>query len=545
MNDLINFNQFGKGIKTEKIKTGNCVIYTRVSTKEQADNNMSLTTQKSYCEQFAGKNGYAILGHFGGTYESAKNDERTQFNNMLSFVKKSKEKISYIIVYSVDRFSRSGANAIYIAQHLKKEGVAIFSVTQPTDTTTANGSLQQNIQFIFSEYDNQLRREKCITGMKEALLRGEWCQTAPLGYERGKAAGKKTWLVNKDGKLLRKAFLWKANEGISNEEAKERLAKLGLKMSHQRMSDLFKNPFYCGLLSHNILEGEVVEGIHEKLITKEVFLKVNSVQDKNPHGYTSTEENDNIPLKRFLRCDTCGNFLRGYIVKAKGIWYYKCNTVGCKCNKNASSLHAQFNELLSGYSFNNESLVPLIKKQMLATYYKMAEEEVDENAIMQTKLKEINNKLERQKTRLKNEEITYALYLEFVADLEKERKGIEEELAKPAKGVSNPEKCFDFAITFSRKLATVWSSAKYTDQQRLQFLVFPEGIFYNRKIDKCRTENINPVFRYIIDLGRVIAENKSGTTPENLECAALVEVTGVEPVSKHILQKLSTCLFQN
>src|SRR5437764_10474303 len=84
--------------------------------------------------------------------------------------------------------------------------------------TTANGSLQQNIQFIFSEYDNQLRREKCITGIKEELLRGEWCQAAPLGYEREKVNGRKTWIVNKEGKLLRKAFLWKANEGISNEE---------------------------------------------------------------------------------------------------------------------------------------------------------------------------------------------------------------------------------------------------------------------------------------------------------------------------------------
>jgi len=69
---------------------------------------------------------------------------------------------------------------------------------------------------------------------------------------------------------------------------------------------------------------------------------------------------------------------------------------------------------------------------------------------------------------------------EFVADFKQERKEIEEELAKPAKGVSNPEKCIDFAISFSMKLATVWSSANYHDRQRLQFLVFPEGIFYTR-----------------------------------------------------------------
>ena len=123
--------------------------------------------------------------------ESAKTDERKQFNNMLAFVKKSKEKISYIIVYSVDRFSRSCANAIYIAEKLKREGITVFAVTQPTDTTTASGSLQQNIQFIFSEYDNQLRREKCMAGVKEHLLNGIWCTAPPTGYDIIRREGKK------------------------------------------------------------------------------------------------------------------------------------------------------------------------------------------------------------------------------------------------------------------------------------------------------------------------------------------------------------------
>ena len=105
------FESFAKGKKVQKFKGSNCVIYTRVSTKEQADNNMSLETQRKSCEQYALRNKYNIVGCFGGTYESAKTDERKEFNNMLSCVKKSKEKISYIIVYSVDRFSRSGANA--------------------------------------------------------------------------------------------------------------------------------------------------------------------------------------------------------------------------------------------------------------------------------------------------------------------------------------------------------------------------------------------------------------------------------------------------
>ena len=91
-NELGSFDQFAKGNKKRHLVAGgNCVIYTRVSTKEQSDTNFSLQTQKKACEQYAGKYGYQIVGYFGGTYESAKTDERREFNNMLSFVKKSSE----------------------------------------------------------------------------------------------------------------------------------------------------------------------------------------------------------------------------------------------------------------------------------------------------------------------------------------------------------------------------------------------------------------------------------------------------------------------
>ena len=197
------FLKFAK-IDESKVKQKqgtNCVIYTRVSTKEQAENNMSLETQKKACEAYSKKFEFTTVAYFGGTYESAKTDERKEFNRMLNFVKKSRDKISYIIVYSVDRFSRSGANAIYIASELKKSGVQVVSVTQPTDTNTASGSLQQNIQFIFSEYDNQLRREKTIAGMKEKLMTGEWVTKVPIGYDNIRINGARKIVVNAQGTI--------------------------------------------------------------------------------------------------------------------------------------------------------------------------------------------------------------------------------------------------------------------------------------------------------------------------------------------------------
>jgi site-specific DNA recombinase len=128
---LINpsLQSFVKGSSNGELRTGkNCVIYTRVSSKEQADNNTSLATQKRYCEEYSHKKGYAIKEYFGGTYESAKGDERKEFKRLIDYVRKTKS-IEAIVVYSYDRFSRSGTNAAFLSQELQKIGVRVIAVT--------------------------------------------------------------------------------------------------------------------------------------------------------------------------------------------------------------------------------------------------------------------------------------------------------------------------------------------------------------------------------------------------------------------------------
>ncbi|HTL10552.1 MAG TPA: hypothetical protein VL307_19890 [Chitinophagaceae bacterium] len=82
-----------------------------------------------------------------------------------------------------------------------------------------------------------------------------------------------------------------------------------------------------------------------------------------------------------------------------------------------------------------------------------------------------------------------------MADYENEKKKIQEELTPASKGVSNLELCVNFAINYSTKVAPVWTSASYTERQRLQFLMFADGLFYDRKKDKSRTDNANDAFQ--------------------------------------------------
>ena len=75
-----------------------------------------------------------------------------------------------------------------------------------------------------------------ISGVKEMLLRGEWPTAPPIGYDIVKSNGKRSIVLNKYGKLLKKAFHWKVKEKVSSEEIIRRLAAQGLKITNQRIS---------------------------------------------------------------------------------------------------------------------------------------------------------------------------------------------------------------------------------------------------------------------------------------------------------------------
>ena len=422
-------------------------------------------------------------------------------------------------------------------------GITVQSVTQPTDATTASGSLQQNIQFIFSEYDNQLRREKCMAGVRDALLRGEWVSKPPIGYSTIKENGKRKIVVNQTGKLLRKAFLWKANEKVSNEEARIRLNALGVRMNDKRISDLFKNPFYCGLLVHNSLEGTILEGVHEKLVSKEVFLKVNEVQSANPHGYKMTVENESISLKRFIRCEKCGKHMTGYIAHKNQKFYYKCRTKGCGVNKRADDLHPQFTALLDDYTVPlTEGLTHFIKKYTIEAFKKLNEQKEVDGENMQKQLEELDRKLNRLEERFIEEEITKEMYLKYSEKTKEEKREIEKQIAKSKNGCSNLENVIECALDFASKFKPLWDLGDYYDKQKLQFMLFPEGIFYDKKKDAVRTARVNSVFLYFTSLARISEKKKSGKGKQNLLFPALVEDNGVEPMTSCMPCKRSSQL---
>lgn len=520
MIEITPFDTFAKGTKTtNKVRGTNCVIYTRVSSREQADN-LSLGTQLKGCNQYAERLKYKVLAQFGGTYESAENDERKEFIAMLAFVKKSKEKVSYILVYSLERFSRND-NSIWLSGELRKLGIEIVSVTQPIDTSSASGQMQQKMLFLFGEFDNQLRKQKCTAGIKEMLLRGDWPTMPPLGFDIVRSNGARKIVVNHKGKLLRQAFDWKSQYNLSNEAIRQKLAEKGLKLNHQRISEIFRNPFYCGLMAHNMLEGRIVEGNQEKLVSKETFLKVNGILDKNSHGYSLKEENEAIPLKRFTKCAECGKPLTGYLMRKKNIYYYKCKTRGCCTNKNASSLNQIFYNLLNSFTLNlDRDFLQLIRQQAVATFNQLFKGEEEAYVTLSNQYQELKKKIDRLEERYIEEEINSDLYNKFSQKFAVEKEDLERQILSTSKKSSNLGNCIDISMEIASKMAKMWVSSDYVTKQKIQSLVFPEGITFSKKKEEVRTPRINFLFLYIAYFQQIISNKKSGIPELNLDFAA-------------------------
>ena len=519
---------FGKHTAEKRIAQNNlCVIYTRVSSKDQEDNT-SLETQKRYCIEYADRQKLIVVEFFGGKHESATTEERKEFQRMLSFVKK--RKISNIVVYKVDRFSRSGAGGISLAEELKKRGHAIHSVTQPGDSFTPAGGLNQNLQFLFSHYENEVRKERCMNGVKEHLEKGFWMGTVPLGYTQVGFKKKQKFEINEKGMLIRKAFHWKA-EGYTSISIIDRLKSLGLTMHPQHLSRIFRNPFYCGLIAHSALKGKIVEGNHPPLISREIFLKANEILSGNAKGYSHNKNEDhvkNIPLRRFIICDECGRPLTGYLVRRKNLYYYKCNNRHCKCNRSAKAMNEKFKELLGGYALDPRFIDPA-KESLGLRIKELCKDRFQEQDLARKQLKEVNKKIEKIEERFVLGEIDEELYQKYVPKYREERDSIAEELGQGALNLSNLEKTVEKAISISSNLLETWDLADSTGKEKLQYLVFPDGIHYNRKNDDYRTTRVNSIFDLTSRISGSCKGIKKGISDLGSQKSPSVPKEGVEP----------------
>ena len=518
---------FAKGKINRQRQSSTAVAYTRVSTKEQADNNQSLTTQSNHIHTYAKRHKIQIVQQFGGTYESARTDERKEFKQMMAYVKK--HNIGLILVYSFDRFSRSGANAVYITDQLKSNNVQVVSVTQPVDATTSAGELQQNIQFIFAQYDNQQRREKCMAGIRQMLSNGDWPTKPPMGYDTLKINGKRTIVINEKGKLLGRGLRKKLKTDLTLKELSEWLKARGLYVSNKQLSIIARNVFYCGFMSHTALNGEVVKGNHQGIISKKEFLALND-QLKARFKDRKKVNKSNIPavpLKGHLKCSKCSTNLTAYLVKSKNLWYYKCNTHGCKQNISATKIHQHWKSTLTDLQLDPKFIEPIAQNFILTLDIEKDNYEKDRQVTIQ-KVKEYKKQIQTVEDNYALGKITEEVQTRVLADIQEKLFPLQAELAKGVFKLSNHEKMVVNAVTNLTNLLTMWEKQDLMGKKLLAKTLYPSGIVVDRENILYRTQNQNVFIEYIQDITGNYGRTKKRNSELKFNYSALVAGSRIE-----------------
>ena len=483
----------------------NCIIWTRVSTKSQEDNGGSLDYQKTICETYA--RGFAIKGYFGGTHESAQTPG-VLVNAMLNAVKKDKF-ITHIFVSEVDRFSRDAGQAISIVNKLKKENIIIVDTKTGIDTSTPEGEMMVGIKLCMAQWDNTNRTNKFVSGRRHCVEKGVWCSKVPLGYAKTGKSLKSQYAVNETGLLIRSAFLWKL-QGERNIEIQRKLAARGLTVDKRKLHKILTNPFYAGKVRHKMVTG-MVDGVQEPLITYEQFLQVQTIMSGRTGVYTHKKETPKFPLKRHVLCSEDHTPLTAYTVKAKNIDYYKCNKQGCRTNVSAKKLHQKYADLLSRYNMPQSVMgifEDVIRRMILANN----EEQVQQSTLLKKQLTECENKMKKCKMRFAMGEIDEEIYGVAVEELQQKKDQILVELESAKKNLSNLDNNINDILATCCKLGDMWRSSQVDLCQKIQNLLFPNGILWDKEKDDYRTIEENKalaLLRYISDEYRNKKEDKS------------------------------------
>ena len=205
-------------------KTGpkRAAVYLRVSTGRQAAGDVSIPSQRDLTRRFCQAQGWEVSEEYIEPGASATDDRRPVFQRMLEDARSQDRRFDVICVHAFSRFYRNGAEMELTIRNLRKHGVEVVSVTQPTGTDPSQEMMRQIIG-IFDEYTSKENGKNVSRAMRESAKQGFWNGSVPpLGYRiveaerRGSKLKKRLAIDLVDAETVRLIFrLYLEGEGSS------------------------------------------------------------------------------------------------------------------------------------------------------------------------------------------------------------------------------------------------------------------------------------------------------------------------------------------
>lgn len=299
-----------------------CAIYTRKSSEEGLEQNFnSLDAQREACAAYVAsqrhegwhclREAYDDGGFSGGSMD------RPALKKLLKDIKA--QKIDVVVVYKVDRLTRSLSDFAKIVEIFDAKGVSFVSVTQAFNTTTSMGRLTLNVLLSFAQYEREVTGERIRDKIAASKRQGLWMGGfVPPGY---RADGRTLMIKEDEANIIRLIFNRYLELGtVQKLETKLHAAGIqvpirktqtgrtigGRPFCRGQLYRLLSNPIYCGDIRH---KDKRYPGQHDAIVSSELFEDVQQLLAANRQGQWSGHGCAHLSLLAGLLTDATGQTL--------------------------------------------------------------------------------------------------------------------------------------------------------------------------------------------------------------------------------------------
>ena len=291
------------------ITTNKVAIYVRVSTTNQAEEGYSIDEQKDKLSSYCDIKDWSVYKVYTDGGFSGSNTNRPALEKLIKDAKK--RKFDTVLVYKLDRLSRSQKDTLYLIEDIFiKNNIAFLSLQENFDTSTPFGKAMIGLLSVFAQLEREQIKERMQLGKLGRAKAGKsmmWAKTS-YGYDYHKETG--TVTINPAQslaiKFMFKSYLsgrsiTKLRDDLNDKFPKE------IPWNYRGVRMILGNPVYCG---YNQFMGEIYKGTHEPIISKEDFDKTQ--EELKIRQRTALENNNPRPfqakyiLSGISQCGYCG-----------------------------------------------------------------------------------------------------------------------------------------------------------------------------------------------------------------------------------------------
>lgn len=314
-----------------------CAIYTRKSSEEGLEQSFnSLDAQREACRAFIGsqkhEGWHALKASYDDGGYSGATMERPALRRLIEDVKAGK--VDAVVVYKVDRLTRSLPDFAKIVEVFDAHQVSFVSVTQHFNTTTSMGRLTLNVLLSFAQFEREVTGERIRDKIAASKRRGMWVGGfPPLGYD---LKDRKLVVNRAEAEQVREIYRQYLKLGCVSKlktylegkgiRAKERVSQAGRKSggavySRGALYNLLRNRLYLGEIEHR---GQVYAGEHEAIVARRLWKRAQEQLRANDRAHRNRSRAAVPSLLAGLIYDEHGNrFTPAHAVKnGKRYRYY-------------------------------------------------------------------------------------------------------------------------------------------------------------------------------------------------------------------------------